>query len=81
MIAQPEDIAVVSRSNVFSGGSSNSDYVTRHLALTTSNSGSNGEVSFTTAFVPTTTNYMVCFLHISSQHTVSTGGYVKLERV
>ena len=79
--AKDEDIAVVSRSHVFSGGSGTSDYLTRHLALTSGNGGTNGEIIFTTAFVPTATNYMVYYMNISSNTSVLVGGYVKTVRV
>ena len=79
--AKDEDIAVVSRSHVFSGGSGTSDYLTRHLALTSDNSGTNSEMNFTAEFLPTATNYLVCYLDISSNNSILVGGYVKIVRV
>ena len=76
--AKAEDLAVVSRSHVFSGASAPSDYITRYLALTTSNSGSNSEKSFTADCVPTATNYLVAYINIDSTDTVLVGGYVKI---
>ena len=75
-----EDIAVISRSYVHQGGSSASDYMTRHLALTSFNSGTNAEKAFTTAFVPNGSNYMICFLNINTGSNVITGGYLKIIR-
>ena len=68
-LAKDKDIAAVSRSHVFSGGSDTSDYITRHLALTSGNGGTNGEIFFTAAFVPTATNYIVWLEHSKNNPT------------
>jgi len=76
-LVKAEDIAVISRSHVFTG----TNILTRHLALTTGDTGTNREVQLTTPLVNNGSNYGVCYIDLDTTATTFIGGYLVISRI
>lgn len=77
---ESKEIACTSRSIYHSGLGTNikTDYLTQHLSI---NSGTtNVYQSFVAPFIDND-NYLICYIGVSSQYHIFTGGYLKLQRV